>query len=71
MDAALSAVLIAAIGPSGLLGGYAAFRKLREDKKDAEATAAAATGATFIAGGTNLLLWMPLGLQGISELLDM
>ena len=41
MDAALSAVLIAAIGPSGLLGGYAAFRKLREDKKDAEATAAA------------------------------
>ena len=37
----------------------------------AEATAAAATGATFIAGGTNLLLWMPLGLQGNSDLLDL
>lgn len=37
-----------------------------------DATAAGGReGAAFIAGGTNLLLWMPLGLQGFSDLLDM
>ena len=41
------------------------------DPAAAAARAAEIPGARFIAGGTNLLLWMPLGLQGISDRPDM